>query len=419
MRGRTGSGACAIPHGGALAARRLVEPREPVRHGRRPDLARLRVHARGGLDRGGLRGQGREPGRGDRRAAGPRAARRGRGRGRRGVRRACWPRRATRHLRVVEDPSGDERPARHRRVAGLRRAPAAGGRARARTSCTCATARATSSRSCSSSSTRASGSWSWPATGRRGGSAGASRSRCGSPSPRTSPTSSATTCSSTRSPTSSCATPTTSRRCGRSGRRRSCCSATSTTSPSDSSVVDHLQASSELDRVTGPTNDIDGFRAQTADYRETDAFLYNPCWRFLAPENLGSFFISSTPGGRDVRQPLPGARPAGGLARTAEAERAAARPRQRRPLAHADGGDAERAPAAVQPEHAEGHVRPSAAGRDAGVLVHPAASTTHSGEGDSHRMPAPASGHVPPAAPDAVHRQPRPAPPGYARYYDR
>ena len=67
--------------------------------------------------------------------------------------------------------------------------------------------------------------------------------------------------------------------------------------PSDSSVVDHLQASSELDRVTGPTNDIDGFRAQTADYRETDAFLYNPCWRFLAPENVGTFFISSTPAG--------------------------------------------------------------------------------------------------------------------------
>jgi hypothetical protein len=67
--------------------------------------------------------------------------------------------------------------------------------------------------------------------------------------------------------------------------------------PSDTSVVDHLQASSELERVIGPTNDIDGFRAQTADYRETDAFLYNPCWRFLAPENLGSFFISSTPAG--------------------------------------------------------------------------------------------------------------------------
>ena len=67
--------------------------------------------------------------------------------------------------------------------------------------------------------------------------------------------------------------------------------------PFDGSVVDHLQASSELDRVIGATNDIDGFRAQTADYRESDAFLYNPCWRFLAPENLGSYFISSTPAG--------------------------------------------------------------------------------------------------------------------------
>jgi endonuclease/exonuclease/phosphatase family metal-dependent hydrolase len=67
--------------------------------------------------------------------------------------------------------------------------------------------------------------------------------------------------------------------------------------PFDGSVVHHLQASSELDRVTGATNDIDGFRAQTADYRESDTFLYNPCWRFLAPENLGSYFISSTPAG--------------------------------------------------------------------------------------------------------------------------
>jgi Endonuclease/Exonuclease/phosphatase family len=67
--------------------------------------------------------------------------------------------------------------------------------------------------------------------------------------------------------------------------------------PSDSALVDHLQASSELDRVTGPTNDIDGFRAETADYRETNAFLYNPCWRFLAGQDLGSFFISSTPAG--------------------------------------------------------------------------------------------------------------------------
>jgi hypothetical protein len=67
--------------------------------------------------------------------------------------------------------------------------------------------------------------------------------------------------------------------------------------PFDASVTDHLQASSELDRVLGPTNDIDRFEAETADYRGGDIFLYNACWRFLAPENLGSFFISSTAAG--------------------------------------------------------------------------------------------------------------------------
>jgi Endonuclease/Exonuclease/phosphatase family len=67
--------------------------------------------------------------------------------------------------------------------------------------------------------------------------------------------------------------------------------------PFDSSVVDHLQASSELDRVIGPTNDIDAFKPETSDYRGDDAFLYNPCWRFLPSENSGSFFIGSTPAG--------------------------------------------------------------------------------------------------------------------------
>jgi endonuclease/exonuclease/phosphatase family metal-dependent hydrolase len=67
--------------------------------------------------------------------------------------------------------------------------------------------------------------------------------------------------------------------------------------PFDTALVEHLQASSELDRVTGPTNDIDGFKQETADYRGDDTFLYNASWRFLEPENLGTFFISSTPAG--------------------------------------------------------------------------------------------------------------------------
>jgi len=67
--------------------------------------------------------------------------------------------------------------------------------------------------------------------------------------------------------------------------------------PSDASVVGHLQASSELDRVVGPTNQITKFETEVATYRGDDTWLYNACWKFLAPENLGTFFIESTASG--------------------------------------------------------------------------------------------------------------------------
>jgi hypothetical protein len=67
--------------------------------------------------------------------------------------------------------------------------------------------------------------------------------------------------------------------------------------PGDRSVIHHLQASSERDRVAGPTNDIDRF-IDVSRYRGDDTFLYNPCWRFLAPENSGTFFIDSTGDGQ-------------------------------------------------------------------------------------------------------------------------
>ena len=67
--------------------------------------------------------------------------------------------------------------------------------------------------------------------------------------------------------------------------------------PSDASVTGHLQASSELDRVVGATNQITRFEAEVATYRGDDAWLYNACWRFLAPENLGTFFLESTSSG--------------------------------------------------------------------------------------------------------------------------
>ncbi|WP_143532313.1 endonuclease/exonuclease/phosphatase family protein [Saccharothrix sp. ALI-22-I] len=68
--------------------------------------------------------------------------------------------------------------------------------------------------------------------------------------------------------------------------------------PSDRSVVEHLQASSELDRVVGPTNAITAFAADGAAYRGDDTWLFNACWKFLAPENSGTFFLDAT---RDER----------------------------------------------------------------------------------------------------------------------
>jgi len=67
--------------------------------------------------------------------------------------------------------------------------------------------------------------------------------------------------------------------------------------PSDASVIGHLQASSELDRVVGATNQITKFETQVATYRGDDTWLYNACWKFLAPENQGTFFIESTASG--------------------------------------------------------------------------------------------------------------------------
>jgi endonuclease/exonuclease/phosphatase family metal-dependent hydrolase len=64
--------------------------------------------------------------------------------------------------------------------------------------------------------------------------------------------------------------------------------------PFDRSVVSHLQASSERDRVVGPTNDIDKFENEASTYRNDDTFLYNASWKFLEPENVGTFFLDST-----------------------------------------------------------------------------------------------------------------------------
>jgi endonuclease/exonuclease/phosphatase family metal-dependent hydrolase len=70
--------------------------------------------------------------------------------------------------------------------------------------------------------------------------------------------------------------------------------------PGERSVVDHLKASNELDRVIGATNDIDGFKDETADYRGQDVFLFNPTWKFLPQQNTGTYFLDTLRSGEKL-----------------------------------------------------------------------------------------------------------------------
>ena len=63
--------------------------------------------------------------------------------------------------------------------------------------------------------------------------------------------------------------------------------------PSDRSLVDHLRASNDLDRVIGRTNDIDGFETETADYRGQEVFLFNTTWKFLPQQQVGTYFLDA------------------------------------------------------------------------------------------------------------------------------
>jgi hypothetical protein len=61
--------------------------------------------------------------------------------------------------------------------------------------------------------------------------------------------------------------------------------------PTDRSVVGHLNASGDLDRVIGETNDIDGFKEQVSSYRGQPVYLYNATWKLLGVDQLGSYFF--------------------------------------------------------------------------------------------------------------------------------
>lgn len=67
--------------------------------------------------------------------------------------------------------------------------------------------------------------------------------------------------------------------------------------PDDRSVVEHLKASREPDRVSGETNDIDKFDKETADYRARDMFLFNATVKFVGQSEMGTFFLAGLPSG--------------------------------------------------------------------------------------------------------------------------
>jgi endonuclease/exonuclease/phosphatase family metal-dependent hydrolase len=64
--------------------------------------------------------------------------------------------------------------------------------------------------------------------------------------------------------------------------------------PADRSLVEHLQASSELDRVTGPTNAIRGRQGGGHRLPRRRLLPRQRVLEFLGPENTGSYFIDST-----------------------------------------------------------------------------------------------------------------------------
>ena len=67
--------------------------------------------------------------------------------------------------------------------------------------------------------------------------------------------------------------------------------------PCDRSLVDHLRASNDLDRVIGRTNDIDRFQKEVSRYRAQEVFLYNATWKFLPQPLTGTYFIDGTRSG--------------------------------------------------------------------------------------------------------------------------
>lgn len=64
--------------------------------------------------------------------------------------------------------------------------------------------------------------------------------------------------------------------------------------PFDRSIAENLNATGDLDRVIGKTNDISKFDKETSDYRERGIFLYNASYKFISTDGVGTFFMDGT-----------------------------------------------------------------------------------------------------------------------------
>jgi hypothetical protein len=137
--------------------------------------------------------------------------------------------------------------------------------------------------------------------------------------------------------------------------------------PFDIAVVDHLQASSELDRLIGPTNEIKAFQKN----RRLPRRRHIPLQRLVAlprPREPRQLLHHLHPRWRGLPEPLPSIRPDHLHPRPPQANRAAPRPNQHRHPPHT-GSRSFRAASTIRPQHHERHLRPPTCRRESRLLT--------------------------------------------------
>jgi hypothetical protein len=138
--------------------------------------------------------------------------------------------------------------------------------------------------------------------------------------------------------------------------------------PFDIAVVDHLQASSELDRVIGSTNEI---KVSEGNSR-LPGRRHLPLQRLLAlprPGEPRQLLHHLNPSRRSLPEPLPGTRPDHLHSWSVEGDGAAPRPDECRYPPHSHGRDCLWPAPTVRPQDPERHLRPPTRRRDPRLLI--------------------------------------------------